>query len=169
MNQQKLLDKSECMALLCTKANTHWSFIRFLFQIPIIIIATVMVVMNSFSGSGEHMRIANVVVNGCNILILSFFNQLRVAEKTENFKNLSNDFMKLSHSIESNSDVEDLKMFVEKYDTLIMQVGFEDIPSKYKKEVIDSFKNRHRPIQLNGCSGFNSEPSSPSAIIGVIA
>ena len=53
MNQQKLLDKSECMALLCTKANTHWSFIRFLFQIPIIIIATVMVVMNSFSGSGE--------------------------------------------------------------------------------------------------------------------
>ena len=169
MNQQKLLDKSECMALLCTKANTHWSFIRFLFQIPIIIIATVMVVMNSFSGSGEHMRIANVVVNGCNIMILSFFNQLRVAEKTENFKNLSNDFMKLSHSIESNSDVEELKMFFEKYDTLIMQVGFEDIPSKYKKEVIDIFKNRYRPIQLNGCSGFNSEPSSPSAFIGVIA
>lgn len=161
MNQQKLLDKSECLALLCTKANSHWSFIRFLFQIPIIIIATVMVVMNSFSGSGENMRIANVVVNGCNILILSFFNQLRVAEKCENFKNISNDFMKLSHSIESNTNLDDLPLLNEKYDTLIIQVAFEDIPNKYKKEVIHIFKNRFKPIQLNGCSG-NSEPSTPT-------
>lgn len=162
MSQQKLLDKSECLALLCTKANSHWSFIRFLFQIPIIIIATVMVVMNSFNGTGEKMRIANVVVNGCNILILSFFNQLRVAEKCEIFKKLSNDFMKLSHCIESNINLEDIPMLNEKYDTLIIQVAFEDIPNQYKKEVINIFKNRHKPIQLNGCSGL-TEPSTPVA------
>jgi len=165
MNHQKLLDKAECLALLCSKANSHWSFIRFLFQIPIIIIATVMVVMNSFNSSGERMRIANVVVNGCNILVLSFFNQLRVAEKAEHFKNISNDFMKLSHIIES-CDTENMIALSEKYDSLVIQVYFEDIPNKYKKEVINIFKNRFRPIQLNGCSGFITEPSSP---IGVIA
>lgn len=165
MNQQKLLDKAECLALLCSKANSHWSFIRFLFQIPIIIIATVMVVMNSFTSSGDNIRIANVVVNGCNILVLSFFNQLRVAEKSEHFKNISNDFMKLSHIIES-CDIENMIPLSEKYDSLVIQVLFEDIPNKYKKEVINIFKNRYRPIQLNGCSGFITEPSSP---IGVIA
>ena len=164
MNQQKLLDKAECLALLCSKANSHWSFIRFLFQIPIIIIATVMVVMNSFTSSGDNIRIANVVVNGCNILVLSFFNQLRVAEKSEHFKNISNDFMKLSHIIES-CDIENMIPLSEKYDSLVIQVLFEDIPNKYKKEVINIFKNRYRPIQLNGCSGFITEPSTPLSVI----
>ena len=105
------------------------------------------------------------MVNGCNILVLSFFNQLRVAEKSEHFKNISNDFMKLSHIIES-CDIENMIPLSEKYDSLVIQVLFEDIPNKYKKEVINIFKNRYRPIQLNGCSGFITEPSSP---IGVIA
>ena len=123
--------------------------------------------MNSFNGSGEKMRIANVIVNGCNILILSFFNQLRVAEKTENFKNLSNDFMKLSHSIESNTNLDDLPILNDKFDTLVIQVAFEDIPPKIKREVINIFKNRHKPIQLNGCSGIITEPSTPITNVNI--
>lgn len=166
--KQKLLDRSECLALLCSKANTHWSFIRFLFQIPIIIIATVMCVMNSFNNSGESMRIANVCVNGCNIMILSFFNQLRVAEKCELFKNESNYFMQLSHQIEAYEDIdnETLQSLVDKYDNLVSQVLFEDIPISIKKETVHLFKGRFIPIQLNGCSGINTNPSTPTALVG---
>jgi len=166
--QKKLLDRSECLALLCSKANTHWSFVRFIFQIPIIIIATVMCVMNSFTGSTEKMRIANVIVNGCNIMVLSFFNQLRVAEKCELFKNISNGFMLLSHQIEAYDHIDNdtLNGLVEKYDHLVGQVLFEDVPSSIKRETITIFKGRYIPIQLNGCTGIRSEPSTPTAFIG---
>ena len=49
-----------------------------------------MCILNSFKREGENsMRIANVVVNGCSVLILSLQNNLAVAEKVELFKNLS--------------------------------------------------------------------------------
>jgi len=47
------------------------------------------------------MRIPNVVVNGCSVLILSLQNNLKVAEKVELFKSLSNQYLILAHSIEA--------------------------------------------------------------------
>ncbi len=35
ISKNKLLDKCEAMTLLCTNASTHWSFIKFCFNIPI--------------------------------------------------------------------------------------------------------------------------------------
>ena len=34
-DKNKLLDKCEAMTLLCTKASSHWSFIKFCFNIPL--------------------------------------------------------------------------------------------------------------------------------------
>ena len=155
----KLLDKTEAMSLLCTKASTYWSFIKMMFQIPFILTSSVMCILNSFEREGEsNMRIPNVVVNGCSVLIMSLQNNLKVPEKVELFKNLSNQYLILAHSIEAlEPDTitrEMINNFTEKYDLLQSQCLFEDIPQKYKKEVIKSWSGRFLPLQLNGASGI---------------
>ncbi len=42
-----------------------------------------------------------------------------------------------------------------KYENLINDVLFEEIPQRYKLQVADSFKNRVVPLQLNGTIGNN--------------
>ena len=118
-----------------------------------------MCILNSFEREGEsNMRIPNVVVNGCSVLIMSLQNNLKVPEKVELFKSLSNQYLILAHSIEAiEPDTitrEMVNNWTEKYDSLQLLCLFEDIPQKYKKEVINSWKNRALPLQLNGASGI---------------
>jgi hypothetical protein len=42
----------------------------------------------------------------------------------------------------------------EKYDALQQQCLFEDIPMRYKKEVVNAWDCRALPLQLNGASGI---------------
>ncbi len=39
------------------------------------------------------------------------------------------------------------------YENLVNDIEFSDIPYRYKLQVAESFKERHLPLQLNGCSG----------------
>jgi len=154
----KLLDKCEAMCLLCSKASSHWSFIKLLFQLPLILTSSVMCILNSFDNNGGgNMKIPNVVVNGCSVLIMSLQNNLKVSEKVELFKSLSNQYLILAHSIEAlEPDTitrETINNFTDKYDMLQSQCLFEDIPDKCKKQVMILFENRFLPIQMNGCSG----------------
>jgi len=163
----KLFDKTEAMSLLCTKASTYWSFIKMMFQIPFILTSSVMCILNSFEREGEsNMRIPNVVVNGCSVLIMSLQNNLKVPEKVELFKNLSNQYLILAHSIEAlEPDTitrEMINNFTEKYDLLQSQCLFEDIPQKYKKEVIKAWSGRFLPLQLNGASGIKRNSGNSS-------
>ena len=83
------------------------------------------------------MRIPNVVVNGCSVLIMSLQNNLKVPEKVELFKSLSNQYLILAHSIEAIEPTEITRDMInnwtEKYDSLQLLCLFEDIPQKYKK------------------------------------
>ena len=155
----RLLDKCEAMSLLCSKASSHWSFVKFIFQIPLILTSSIMCILNSFeSESIKNMKIPNVVVNGCSLLILSLQNQLKVAEKVELFKSLSNQHLLLAHSIEAlepeKMTREIINNMTEKYDALQQQCLFEDIPMRYKKEVVHLWEGRALPLQLNGASGI---------------
>ena len=79
-----LLDKCEALSLLCSKATSHWSMIKFIFQIPLILTSSVMCILNSFEKDGENnMKIPNVVVNGVSVLLLSLQSNLKVPEKVE--------------------------------------------------------------------------------------
>ena len=62
-DKQKLLDKCEAMTLLCTKASTHWSFIKFCFNIPLVITSSPMCIINSISED------ANVCIQGSGFLL----------------------------------------------------------------------------------------------------
>ena len=167
----KLLDRCEAMSLLSTKASSHWSFIKLMLQFPLIFTSSVMCILNSFEKDGDNnMKIPNVVVNGCSVLIMSIQNNLKVSEKVELFKNLSNQYLILAHSIEAlEPDTitrETINNFTDKYDMLQSQCLFEDIPQKYKKEVINSWNGRALPLQLNGASGIkrNSKCNVNSSI-----
>lgn len=156
-----LLDKCEAMSVLCQKATQHWSLIKFTFQIPLIITSSIMCILNSFDNDKGNMKIPNVVVNGASVLILALQNNLKVPEKVELFKNLSNNFLQLAHQIEGMERDElsknTINALTEKYDSLVIQCHFEDIKKSIKIEVIELWEGRSVPLQLNGASGIKKE------------
>lgn len=165
-----LLDKCEAMSVLCQKATQHWSLVKFAFQIPLIITSSVMCILNSFDNAKGNMKIPNVIVNGASVLILALQNNLKVPEKVELFKNLSNNFLQLAHQIEG-LETEELSKnaingLTEKYDSLVIQCQFEDIKKSIKIEVIELWEGRSVPLQLNGASGLKkkltSKPTTPT-------
>jgi hypothetical protein len=89
---------------------------------------------------------------------MSLNNSIKPAEKFEIFKKLSQQFMILSQEIEGidgdiPKDKADLLML--KYDNLIQDCLFEEIPQKYKMMVANKYAeaNRYVPIQINGTIG----------------
>jgi len=161
-----LFSKCECMSLLCSKATQHWSFIKFIFQIPLILTSSVMCILNSFDDGKGNMKIPNVVVNGVSVLLVSYQSNLKVAEKVELFKNLSNQFLQLAHEIEGKEpeslDRSTVNNLIEKYDALVTTCLFEDIPKSIKLEVVKIFQGKVLPLQLNGGSGLTIKRNSSS-------
>ena len=155
---QALLDKCEAMAILCNRANEYWGLIKTIFQIPLILTGSIMCILNSFDDNKGTMKIPNVIVNGLSVLLMSYQNQLKVAEKVEIFKSLSNNFLLLAHQIEGlEHDEIDRNMvnnLTDKYDTFVMGCEFRDIPKRYKLEVRNIMKGKTLPLQLNGGSGL---------------
>ena len=165
---EKLYSKCEAMSLLSQKATNHWSFIKFIFQIPLILTSSVMCILNSFDDGKGNMKIANVVVNGVSVLLISYQSNLKVAEKCELFKNLSNQFLQLAHEIEGKNpeelDRNVVNTLIEKYDALISTCLFEDIPKSIKMEVIKIFEGKSLPLQLNGASGLSIKRNSGNVV-----
>jgi hypothetical protein len=157
-DKNKLLDKCEAMTLLCTKASSHWSFIKFCFNIPLVITSSAMAICNSISEDANSMKIPNIVVNAVSVLIMSLNNSIKAGEKFEIFKKLSTQFMMLSQEVEGIEEEitkEKADILVLKYDNLIADCAFEEIPEKYKLLVAAKYSEaeRHVPIQINGTIG----------------
>ena len=68
INKNKLLDKCEAMTLLCTNASTHWSFVKFCFNIPLVLTSSTMCIINSISENANDIKIPNIVVNAVSVL-----------------------------------------------------------------------------------------------------
>ena len=101
MNVTKLLDKSEAMTLLTSKAATHWNFVKFCFNIPLVLTSSAMCIINSITNNAEDVKIPNIIVNAISVLIMSLNNCIKSPEKYELFKKLSQQFMTLSQEVES--------------------------------------------------------------------
>jgi hypothetical protein len=89
---------------------------------------------------------------------MSLTNSIKASEKFEIFKKLSQQYMMLSQEIEAcdaNVSKETYNILTLKYDNLIQDCAFEEIPLKYKIQVATCFSNANRfiPIQLNGIIG----------------
>jgi len=155
----KLLDKCECLTLLCTKGSSYWSLIKFCFNIPLVLTSSAMCIINSISEDANSVKIPNIVVNAISVLIMSITNSVKPSEKFDIFKRLQQQFMELSVEIEAIEDddisQEQYNIFVLKYENLLRDLPFEDIPTTYKSSVAQAYQNagRNIPIQLNGTMG----------------
>ena len=160
----KLLDKAECMVLLTSSACNYWSYIKFLFSIPLVLTSSAMCIINSISEDDNMMKVPNIIVNAVSVLIVSLNNNIKASEKCDAYRKLSQQFMNLSQEIEQYDDEnaitkEKFEVLMIKYDNLINDCAFEDIPNRYKLLASRSFysNNRAVPIQLNGCTGNDYE------------
>lgn len=165
---EKLLDKCECMTLLCTRTATYWSYIKMAFNIPLVFTSSAMCIINSISTDASVVKIPNIVVNAVSVLIMSLSNSIKASEKFEIFKKLSQQFLLLSQELEALEPGEDdikekLNIIQLKYENLIQDCAFEDIPQKNKTNIAKIFgeANRYLPIQLNGTSGISIVKRQP--------
>ena len=154
---EKLLSKTEAMVLLTSKASGYWSLIKFCFNIPLVLTSSAMCIINSISDDANDVKIPNIVVNAVSVLIMSLNNSIKASEKCDLFRRLSQQFLLLSGQIENDVELDenDFNIIAIKYENLINDVMFEEVPDRYKQQVAESFKDRYLPLQLNGCSGNN--------------
>ena len=154
---EKLLSKTEALVLLCSKASGYWSMIKFAFNIPLVLTSSAMCIINSISEDANEVKIPNIVVNAISVLIISLNNSIKASEKCDLFRRLGQQFLLLAGQIENDDEISDneFSLLALKYENLINDILFEEIPDRYKNQVIESFKDRYLPLQLNGTIGNN--------------
>jgi len=116
-----------------------------------------MCIINSISEDANEVKIPNIVVNAISVLIISLNNSIKASEKCDLFRRLGQQFLLLAGQIENDDEISDneFNLLALKYENLVNDILFEEIPNRFKTQVIESFKDRHLPLQLNGCSGNN--------------
>ena len=154
---EKLLSKTEALVLLTNKASGYWSMVKFCFNIPLVLTSSAMCIINSISEDANEVKIPNIVVNAISVLIMSLNNSIKASEKCDLFRRLSQQLLLLTGKIENDDiiDENEFKILAMSYENLVNDIPFEEVPNRYKLQVADSFKDRHLPLQLNGCSGNN--------------
>ena len=155
---EKLLSKSEALVLLCSKAGGYWSLVKFCFAIPLVLTSSAMCIINSISEDANEVKIPNIVVNAVSVLIMSLNNSIKASEKCDVFRRIGQQLLLLTGKIENDNEIteEDFKLLAMTYENLVNDMSFEDIPDRYKRQVIESFKDRYLPLQLNGTIGNNN-------------
>ena len=131
---EKLLSKSEAMVLLCSKASGYWLMIKFAFNIPLVLTSSAMCIINSISEDANEVKVPNIVVNAISVLIISLNNSIKASEKCDLFRRLSQQFLQLAGQIENDNEITDseFQLISLKYENLINEVLFEEIPTRYK-------------------------------------
>lgn len=159
---EKLLSKTEAMVLLTSKASGYWSMIKFGFNIPLVLTSSAMCIINSISDDANEVKIPNIVVNAVSVLIMSLNNSIKASEKCDLFRRLSQQFLLLSGQIENDTELDEneFNIIAIKYENLVNDCLFEEIPYRYKIQVAESFKDRYVPLQLNGTIGNNKRAVS---------
>ena len=154
---EKLLSRTEALVLLTNKASGYWSMVKFCVNIPLVLTSSAMCIINSISQDANEVKVPNIVVNAISVLIMSLNNSIKASEKCDLFRRLSQQLLLLTGKIENDDiiDENEFKILAMSYENLVNDIEFSDIPNRYKLQVADSFKDRHLPLQLNGCSGNN--------------
>ncbi len=85
---EELLNKTESMVLLCSKASSSWSLVKFAFNIPLVLTSSVMCIINSINEDANEVKIPNIVVIVISVLIMSLNNSIKTSEKCDLFRRL---------------------------------------------------------------------------------
>ena len=125
-------DKAYITSILCSQSAEHFSFLRSIVNIPIILSSSTMTVLNSMDeGTNNNMKYANIVLNAYTSLILSLVANFKLPEQATNFAQIQVKMNKLTHQIEDkltidleSCKIEDIRHFINEYDVLYEQLDY---------------------------------------------
>jgi len=124
-------DKAYITSILCAQSSEHFSFLRSMVNLPLIISSSVMTVLNSMSDNSNEMKYANIVLNTWTSLILSIIGNFKLTEQATNFKQIEIKMNKLTHKIEDflsidleSTKIEDIRAIINEYDSLNESLDF---------------------------------------------
>ena len=142
-----LKSKAEALTLTCHLANVHWNRIKMLFNMPLVLITSIMAIINSITENGNDLKLYNIIVNSISVLLISLNNAIKASEKADNFKKLSHSFLLLISDID-NDEKKDFHRYNIRFDNLINDVEFSDINPYIKKQVNLYFEQDELPLQI---------------------
>ena len=153
LEQIKLLesyrDKSYITSILCSQSAEHFSFLRSIINIPLILSSSVMGIMNSMDeGTNNNMKICNIILNAWTSLILSLVGNFKLPEQATNFSQIQVKMNKLCHQIEDklaidldSCKIEDIRQFISEYDNLYEQLDYS-FPGFIKNRVKKAYSGK---------------------------
>ena len=125
-------DKAYITSILCSQSSEHFSFLRSIVNIPLILSSSTMTVLNSMNeGTNNNMKYANIILNAWTSLILSLVGNFKLPEQATNFAQIQVKMNKLTHQIEDkltidleSCKIEDIRHFINEYDVLYEQLDY---------------------------------------------
>ena len=125
-------DKAYITSILCSQSAEHFSFLRSIVNIPLILSSSTMTVLNSMNeGTNNNMKYANIILNAWTSLILSLVGNFKLPEQATNFAQIQIKMNKLTHQIEDkltidleSCKIEDIRHFINEYDVLYEQLDY---------------------------------------------
>lgn len=153
------IDRVFVYIILLNNAERYYNMLKTLFQVPIIIVSSLMSILNSNVINDENsMRIVNVSFNVITALVLSLGNFLKINEKQAIFYISRQKFIKLGTDIEKKvieedeTDMEFVQSIISSYNNIVEGIIY-DIP----KSICDSVRNEYKerktlPLIINGVS-----------------
>ena len=165
---QSYRDKNFITSILCSQSEEHFSFIKSLVNIPLIISSSVFTILNSLNEENSaDMKIANIVLNATTATILSLIGNFKLTEQATNFKAISIKQNKLCHKIEDllsidleGTTIEDIRAIISEYDNLNEQIDYP-FPNFIKNRVKKTYSgHKTLPNVLNCELSFISVETS---------
>lgn len=160
-------DKAYVSAILCEKSSNHYSLLKNIFNVPVILASSFMSILNSSQIDENKLKYINIIVNALTALILSLANNFKFQERATNFKTQGNKFNKLVHSIEDNLvnepnsiTTDTVRNFISCYDTINENIDF-DFPYHIKQNVRSVFLNQRTLPNVLNCTSSHSPVSTP--------
>ena len=134
-------DKAYITSILSSQSAEHFSFLRSIINIPLILSSSTMTVLNSMDEGNNNMKYANIVLNTWTSLILSLVGNFKLPEQATNFSQIQVKMNKLCHQIEDkltidleSCKIEDIRHFINDYDALYEQLDYS-FPNFIKNRV----------------------------------
>ena len=150
-------DKAYITSILCSQSQEHFSFLRSMVNLPIIITSSVMTVLNSMSDNSNEMKYANIVLNTWTSLILSIIGNFKLTEQATNFKQIEIKMNKLTHKIEDflsidleSTKIEDIRAIINEYDALNESLDFP-FPNFIKNRVKKVYSGKKTLPNILNC------------------
>lgn len=161
--ENKYKDYCYVMSILCNRAGAHYSFIKQIFLVILVIPSSCMAVING-AFNETALKPVNIIVNAFVAILIAIQNTLKIAERADMFNQMSVKFVKLQSEIETSLNLghmtnEKMQAYINNYNSLIEQISF-NFPCRIKEQVKNKYNNRYLPHILNG----DSPPSTPLSI-----